>query len=201
MKRYIFFVLMMAASAGAVDFGVRVGTRNTDLWPSLTYFDPARCCGLDLLTEVSLGGPFRAGVRAGVFGSATRGEPEEHQDKQLEDVLGLDTRVVFLSVKPVLIEAVVGYAGLGAGYTWFNQSTVRSSYASRLTESRVAVTVPVGLRYEISGHASAGAEMETPVIGWFRDVASYGGNQPTYTGWRLASFTPSFSALIVLTPR
>ena len=201
MKRYVFVVLAMAASAGAVDFGIRVGTRNTDLWPSLTYFDPARCCGLDLLTEVSLGGPFRAGVRAGVFGSATRGEPEEYEGKQLEDVLGLDTRVVLLSVKPVLIEAVVGYAGLGAGYTWFNQWTDRSSSGSRLTENRVAVTVPVGLRYEISGHASAGAEMETPVIGWFRDVASYGGNESDYTGWRLASFTPSFSAMIVLTPR
>jgi hypothetical protein len=201
MKRYIFVIVAMAASAGAVDFGVRVGTRNTDLWPSLTYFDPARCCGLDLLAEIPLGGPFRGGVRAGVFGSATRGEPEEYEGSQLEDVVGLDTRAVLLSVKPVLIEAVIGYAGLGIGYTLFNQWNDHSSSGSRLTENRLAVTVPVGLRYEISGHAAAGAEMETPVFGWFRDVARYGGNESSYKGWRFASFTPSFSAMIVLTPR
>jgi len=200
MKSYIFVVMTMAASAGAVDFGVRVGTRNTDLWPSLTYFDPARCGGLDLLAEVRVGESFRAGVRAGVFGSATRGEPEEYEGKQLEDVLGLDTRVVFLSVKPVLIEAVVGYAGLGVGYTWFDQWNVHSSSTSRLTENRVAVTVPVGLRYEISGNASVGAEMETPVIGWFRDVVSHG-DELAYTGWRFASFAPSVSVTFFLTPR
>jgi hypothetical protein len=43
--------------------------------------------------------------------------------------------------------------------------------------------------------------METPVFGWFRDVASYGGHESNFTGWRFASFTPSFSAMIVLTPR
>jgi len=44
--------------------------------------------------------------------------------------------------------------------------------------------------------------METPVVGWYRDDANYGENgKVTYTGWRFGSYTPSFSATILFTPR
>lgn len=138
-----------------------------------------------------------------MFGSAARGEPVEFLDDRLEDVLGLDARVTFLSVAPVLIEAVVGYAGLGVGYTRFTQWLAHSpESANQLTEQRVSVTVPVGFRYEMSRHFSAGAEMETPVVGWFQDDANFGGTSKfTFKGWRFASYTPSFSATVLFTPR
>ena len=107
-----------------------------------------------------------------MFGSATRGTRNQY-DNPLEDVLGIDTRAMLLATAPVLINAVVGYAGLGVGYTWFNHwYSYSDDNTRRVTENRVVATVPVGFRYELSRWFLAGAEMETPVAGWFRDDVS-----------------------------
>ena len=206
MKRYVVVAFLAAlalcASAGAVEFGLDLGTRAVGLWPGDLYDFPrtVRAGVFDLLANVPLSSVSSVNFKVGSFTSTNSGKTDEGT-RYVASLSGIDARVAFFLTAPIVKNAVSVYAGVGATYCYSRYLSANGQYVNmKVNESGVTVGVPAGLKLRLSRRVSFCVEMEVPDYGLYHDAVDDGsGHKSTLTWWQYGSLEPGISAAIYLT--
>lgn len=184
---------VLCTIAGAVEFGLDLGSRAAELWP-VGYNNPENVRGGagDLLADVPLSKVFSVNLRAGGFTSTN----ELATRQTVVNLFGLDGRVALLATASIVKDAVSAYAGVGATYDWFRYG---GSGVIVYYQRGITLGVPAGLKLRLSRRVTACVEMEVPDYGLYWTAASGAPEQNNTWSWsQYGSVEPSVSAALYL---
>ena len=195
-------VLGLCLSAGAVEFGLDLGTRAVGIWPGNTWGPPVTGRGgvMDLLADVPLSKVSSINLKVGSFIGTNSGETRAM--RPVVNLSGVDARVAFMATWPIVKDAVSAYVGVGATYCWFRYSSgdEANNYSIlRVSENGITLGVPAGLKLRLSRRFTACIEMEVPDYGVYHDAVRDGyGETSTLSWWQYGTLEPNVSAALYL---
>ncbi len=193
-------VVALCATAGAVNFGLDLGSRAVGLWPGYLNGFPQTVRGgvIDLLADVPLSNVSSINFKVGSYIGTNSGKTGDVSPAV--SVSGLDARVAYIATAPIVKDAVSAYIGVGATYTYSRYASASgATYNQRVSESGITVGVPAGLKLRLARRVTVGIEMEVPDYGVYHDAIDdrYAGKS-TLSWSQYGTLEPNVSAALYL---